>query len=243
MRIGPVVTASLGGTPKLTPPPKPAPAEARELLIAAAADTSIRVEKAAPPQAPAIDMFARLSEAAQTSRSRETRDHSAGEIEAALAETLTERDNLFRSAHASYRDFLTRCRSRGVRGERVDLAQYSSRLTKARSELFDEGEAADLWARAMEASLAVPEDLRGIYLLVAEAVVTGAPAPSDAMIAHLQGSGSVSRGRRILGFLEERSLLVVETDKRGQRTINVALLGSTAPAEARGDGGSLVANA
>jgi energy-coupling factor transporter ATP-binding protein EcfA2 len=240
MRIGPVVTASLGGTPKLTPPPRPIPSEARELLIAAAADTSIRVEKAAQPQAAGLDMFARLAEAAQTTKTREPRDHSAAEIEAALFETMGERDNLFRSAHASYRDFLTRCRARGVRGERVDLVDYSQRVTDARSRLFTEGEPAELWVRAMEISTTVPEDLRGIYLLAAEAVVASGPAPSDATIARLQGSGSINRGRRILGFLEERSLLVVETDKRGQRTIAVASLGSTAPADPRGADGVLL---
>ena len=54
----------------------------------------------------------------------------------------------------------------------------------------------------------LPDDMQGVFLLVAQAAITSAPCPSDAELARAYGSHSPSRARRLLAYFEERGLLV-----------------------------------
>ena len=59
--------------------------------------------------------------------------------------------------------------------------------------------------------------MQGVFLIVAQAAVKGAPCPSDAALAHAYGTHSRSRARRLLTYFEERGLVVVRTDFHGRR--------------------------
>ena len=80
---------------------------------------------------------------------------------------------------------------------------------------------------------ALPEDMRGVFLLVAKAALAKAPCPSDEEIARAYGTRSPSRARRLLAYMEERGFLICASDLRGQRMIQLPDLGwQTAPGSA-----------
>jgi len=87
----------------------------------------------------------------------------------------------------------------------------------------------------VDLSSALPDDLQGVFLVIARAALTGAPCPSDATIARVYGSHSPSRARRLLAYFEERGLFVLRTDFRGRRVVASPDLGcETAPGDANG---------
>ena len=78
----------------------------------------------------------------------------------------------------------------------------------------------------------VPEDLQAVFLIVAQAAVTGSPCPSDAALARAYGTQSARRARRLLSFFEERGLAVLRTDFHGRRVVAFPDLGcETAPGD------------
>ena len=53
--------------------------------------------------------------------------------------------------------------------------------------------------------------MQGVFLMLAQAALAGAPCPSDATLARAYGTHSTGRARRLLSYFEERGLLVVRT--------------------------------
>ena len=77
------------------------------------------------------------------------------------------------------------------------------------------GTARKTWAAGL------PDDLAGLYLLVARAAIAGAPCPSDASLAAAYGTSSAARARRMLAYLEERGTIISRRDLRGAPIIAV----------------------
>ena len=77
--------------------------------------------------------------------------------------------------------------------------------------------------------------MQGVFLIVAQAAVTGTPCPPDATLARVYGTHSIGRARRLLTYFEERGLVVVRTDFHGQRIVAFPDLGvETAPGDPNG---------
>ena len=88
----------------------------------------------------------------------------------------------------------------------------------------------EAWATALTLSEALPDDLQGIFLMVARAAIGNEPCPSDAALARAYGSHSPRRARRLIAYFEERGLLVARTDFHGRRVLAFPDLGcETAP--------------
>src|SRR5690606_42039708 len=88
------------------------------------------------------------------------------------------------------------------------------------------------WGQALKLCANRPDDLQGVFLLVAHAAATGAPCPSDASHARSYGTHSPRRARRLLTYFEEQGLCVERTDFRGNRVIAFPDLGcETAPGD------------
>jgi uncharacterized protein len=58
-----------------------------------------------------------------------------------------------------------------------------------------------------------------VFLILAQAALGKAPCPSDATLARAYGTHSLSRARRLLGYFEERGLIVVRNDFKGLRIV------------------------
>ncbi|MDQ0301801.1 ATP-binding protein [Ancylobacter polymorphus] len=240
VKIGHVETASRNGRPSLLPPPELGTAEIQDLIFddlgteplpAPPARTEPRateailetLEDAPPPEAAPVDPEV----AAAFEAEREAL------VEEIIRQFVSDPEAPFRSAAALYPDFLVHCRVRRVGSKVPDLADFTRRLAIARAGL-DSRSGDEGWARAVDQAAGLPEEMQGVFLLLARAGMEGAPSPADEALAKAYGSRSPSRGRWLLTYMEERGHLVCEADFRGRRVVRFPALGwKTAPGDPR----------
>ncbi|MGH6763788.1 MAG: helicase HerA domain-containing protein [Phyllobacterium sp.] len=237
--IGAVETSARSTSPKLLPLPE-TPEDARELIFTPGPE-EIRAPLRRPPPPPAPkpteDILAQLSKirpeaepAPQTLFPEIDEAERKSQIEAVLKEILEDSDASFRTDAVLYQDFLVRCRIRRVPGEPLALPAFRRQLAVARAGIDGQIATSEMWQQALALSNDVPDDLQGVFFMVAQAAVTGAPCPSDATLARAYGSHSARRARRLLAYFEERDLIVVRTDFGGKRVVAFPDLGcETAP--------------
>jgi DNA helicase HerA-like ATPase len=226
--IGTVETEARSGSPKLKPLPE-APENAAELIFTATAEElrqPVRRPAPAPMVTPTADILSQLSrprpaevEAPKSLFPEIDAAERDGLIEAVLRDLLDDPDTGFRTVAVLYQDFLVRCRIQRVPGEPMALPAFRRRLAVARANVGEAIAAGAHWQQVLELSERLTDDVQSVFLIVAQAAVTGAPCPSDATLARIYGTHSNSRARRLLTYFEERGLVVVRTDFHGQRIV------------------------
>jgi len=236
--IGPVETSARSTSPKLTPLPD-APEDARDLIFTPGPEEALPVVRRTPPRPiPTDDLLSQLSRPKPSPEQPaeplfaiiDEAEREAG-IDAVMREILEDADAAFRTDAVLYQDFLVRCRIRRVPGEPLPLSGFRRRLAVARAGV-DERSGGEAWATALSLSETLPDDLQGVFLMVARAATNQDPCPSDASLARAYGSHSPRRARRLLAYFEERGLLVTRTDFRGRRVLAFPDLGrETAPGD------------
>ena len=242
--IGPVETSARSTSPKLTPLPE-APQDAADLIFSSVAE-EIRQppvrRPAPPPPTPTADILTQLArkkpehEPMPVSLFPEI-DEAEREalLDQVMRELLDDPDAGFRTVAVLYQDFLVRCRIRRVPGEPLALPAFRRRLAVAKATVDEETASSDTWQQALALSERLTDDVQGVFLIVAQAAVTGAPCPPDATLARVYGTHSVGRARRLLTYFEERGLVVVRTDFHGQRIVAFPDIGvETAPGDPNG---------
>ncbi len=153
-------------------------------------------------------------------------------LEKVMREIVDDPEASFRSVAVLYQDFLVRCRIHRVPGEPLALPAFRRRLAVAQASIESDVANGETWQQALILSESLTDDVQGVFLIVAQAAVTGAPCPSDAALARAYGTHSFSRARRLLTYFEERGLLVVRNDFKGMRIVNFPDLGcETAPGD------------
>ena len=236
IRIGPVETSTRTGTFTLMPLPEQPKEEARSLIFKAGEDEAARPvvqRRAPPPPAPSTnDLLAQLARtrpAAAPEPQAEASPQSKAEREAALdailREILADPEAAFRSVAVLYQDFLVRCRIRRVAGEPLNLPAFRRRLAVARAGVDTATAEGSEWDRAVTFAGDLPEDIQGVYLLLARAALEGSPCPPDGEIARACGSRSPGRARRLIAYMETRNIVVTRGDPRGLRIIALPDLG------------------
>ena len=237
VRIGAVATESRGGSPGLLPLPA-AHEDAQGLLFAAPAPSE------APPRAqprpkpvPAPDVLVQLAAyrpppAAEPDEPALAGPEREAAIEAILAEVLSDRDAGASNVATLYQDFTVRCRIRRIGGEALDLPAFRRRLAVARAGMSEASQEGPGWEKAQALAAELPDDLHGLFLLLARSALEGLPTPSDDDLARAYGTSSAGRARRMIGYLEERGAVVCRRDLRGAPVIAIPALGcETAPGE------------
>lgn len=238
IRIGAVETEARGGSPRLIPLPTTPGEEAGTLLL----DIGEPIERppAAPPPLPvsASDLMRTMVPRAlgvATAAASEPElddDAQAAVIDAVLRDIVADPDTACRTASLLYQDFAVRCRMRGVGQAPLDLPLFTRRLAMARAGFFAADAADEGWAEALAIAHELPDDMLGVFLLIARAARENAPCPSDTEVATVYGTHSIGRARRLLGYMEAQGIFVPRTDLRGRRSICVARLGwTTAPGD------------
>lgn len=169
------------------------------------------------------------------SRPQPPRAPDAAEAAAAVAEILAEMaedaEASFRPVAVTYQDFSVRCRMRRLPGSLLDLAAFRRRFAMARAG-FGGGEPNETEAALLEMARGVPDDLLAPFLLIGRAALDGAPCPDDEALAHIHGTRSAGRIRRLLEHLEKTGFIVLRTDYGGRRSVGIPGLNiSTAPQE------------
>lgn len=238
--IGAVETSARSTSPKLTPLPD-APEDARDLIFTPGPEEARPVARrpAPPPPMPTAELLAQLSRPKLAPQEPpqptfaviDEAEREAG-IETVLREILDDPDAGFRSDAVLYQDFLVRCRIRRVPGEPLALPAFRRRLAVARAGVDEKSAEGEAWSTALSLSEGLPDDLQGVFLLLARAATNREPCPSDALLARTYGSHSPRRARRLIAYFEERGLLVVRTDFHGKRILAFPDLGcETAPGD------------
>jgi len=229
IEIGAVETAARSTSPKLMPLPDTAPEAAADLIFMPGPEELRQAPRRHTPPAPmpTAEILAQLNASRtplqpQPAKAEETLPGvDAAErnrlLSAVLREILEDPDAAYRSDAVLYQDFLVRCRIRRVPGEPLLLRAFRRGLAVARAGLDGEPEDGSAWQTALDLSKSLPDDLQGVFLLVARAAIEHAPCPPDAVLARAYGTHSSRRARKLLSFLEERGLLVIRTDFHGNR--------------------------
>jgi hypothetical protein len=237
IRIGPVETSTRTGAFTLVPLPEQPKEEARSLIFKAGEDEAAArpaaPRRAPPPPAPSTnDLLAQLARtrpAAAPEPQAEASPQSKAErevaLDAILREILADPEAAFRSVAVLYQDFLVRCRIRRIGGEPLNLPAFRRRLAVARAGVDTVTAEGSEWDRAVTFAGDLPEDIQGVYLLLARAALEGSPCPPDGEIARACGSRSPGRARRLIAYMETRNIVVTRGDPRGLRIIALPDLG------------------
>ncbi len=234
--VGPTETVSRAAAPGLLPLPSDIE-DARSLILTPEPrDESLPPVRRQPRAAPVQDVLTQLATYRPPVPSEEPEEEAMdpAERDAIIADVLhsviTDADAGTCTPATLYQDFTVRCRIRRVRGEALSLPEFKRRIAVARAEAGGEVSDGSGWEKAQGIAAGLPDDLAGLFLVVARAAIEGAPCPTDSALAEAYGTSSGGRARRMLAFLEERGAIVTRRDLRGAPIIAVPDLGvETAP--------------
>lgn len=243
VRIGTVATTGRGGAPALTPLPTLSGGDAHALVLET-------VEKTPPPPPPRVappqpveELLAQIDEAPVKAAAEPDGElalfvtDTTAVVDAVMRDIVVDPDSALRPAAALFPDFAIRCRMRGVPTPPLDAQGFSRSLSLARAGLFAADLADEGWAAALRIADRVPEDMLGVFMLIARAAREEAPCPTEEEVARVYGTSSMGRVRRLLGYMESKAYLAFRVDLRGRRTAAIPELGwSTAPEEGEGEG-------
>jgi uncharacterized protein len=239
LHIGPTDTQPPNATPRLMPLPTILE-DVRATILAAPPPENIRTQRR-PPSSP--DLLGQLMmaksaalevrpDAVEQPLSPEELAERRERVDRILRAVMAEPDAGFRVIGVLYQEFVVRCRIEGLGAAVPDLGDFRSMLTHARAGL-DSGMAKDdAWQDVSVRASILPEDMQGVFMMVARAAKEGWPCPSDAAIARAYGSHSLRRARRLLTYIEEQGLIVCQLDGAGRRIVTlVELAWATAPGD------------
>jgi len=236
VRIGAVQTGGRGAAPGLKPLPTHHAGDAQALLFDKLEDTP--PPPPPPPVEPVEHLLHRIDEADPDAPAAEPEmpmfdaPDTGPVIDAVLRDIVADEDAAHRAPGALFQDFAIRCRMQGVAKAPLSPTEFARRLTLARAGLFSADLADEGWAAALRLADGVPEDMLGVFMLIARAAREAAPCPSEEAIARVYGTASIGRARRLLGYMESKNYLALRVDLRGRRTAAIPSLGwATAPEE------------
>jgi uncharacterized protein len=230
IRIGPVQTAPKNVLSSLMPLPDAAGRDVQQLLF----EPTQRPARPPPPPAAILSPEDLIPKSRATPIGIATPtveqplpDAAAVDrtVDLVLRDIVADADSRYRTAAALFQDFTVRCRMRGLPQAPLDLADFTRGLSMARAGLFRDDAGGDDWREALAIGNSLPEDMLGVFLLIARAAKNGDPCPSDEEVAQVYGTQSIGRARRLLGYMEGQGIFVMRTDFRGRRSITIARLG------------------
>jgi hypothetical protein len=241
LRIGPTRTQPRNATQRLMPLPE-AMEDAHAVILAAPPPEAARPPRR-PPAPPAPDLLSQLMAAKPAAReigqdileappSPEELAARRARLDRILSALLADPEAGFRAIGVLYQDFLVRCRIEGLGAGAPDLGAFRRMLTRARAGISAEVAAEDVWQDVLARGSVLPEDMQGIFMMLASAAREGLPCPGDLAIARAYGTRSLGRARRVLHYMEEQGLIVCQLDGAGRRIVTlVELAWATAPGD------------
>ena len=242
LRIGTTETQPRNAIQRLIPMPVGTLEDARAVIMAAPPPKAARPQRRPPPP-PAPDLLSQLmaakstvmrdrAEAMEDTPNPEKLAERRERLDRILRASLADPEAGFRAIGVLYQDFLVRCRIEGLGSDVPDLNFFRRMLTRARAGISAEMAEGDVWQDLSARAAVLPEDMQGIFMMVARAAREGLPCPSDPTIARAYGTRSLGRARRVLTYIEEQGLIVCQLDGAGRRIVTlVELAWATAPGD------------
>ena len=222
VHIGPTDTRPRTASPRLTPLPEAA-ADAHAIILAAPPPEANRVARRAP-----ADIISQLTAARETAPEAIEQPQTAAEqaeqrerLDRILCAILAEPDAGFRAVDILYQEFVVRCRIEGLTAAAPNLSAFRRMLTCARAGLPIGMDKDVDWQDISLRARVLPEDMQGVFLLIARAARENLPCPSDTAIARAYGTHSLRRARRTLAYIEEQGLAVCQLDGMGRRIVTL----------------------
>jgi hypothetical protein len=237
LHIGQTETAPRNSPPRLMPLPD-ALEDARAIILAAPPPETNRPQRRPPPDL--LDQLVAAKSAALEARpeaveqplSVEEEAERRARVDRILRAVLAEPEAGFRAAGVLYQEFVVRCRIEGLGSAVPDLGEFRRMLTRARAGLGADLAHDESWRDVAVRASALPEDVQGVFMMIARAAKEGWPCPGDAAIARAYGSRSLRRAQRLLTYIEEQGLIVCQLDGAGRRIVTlVELAWTTAPGD------------
>jgi uncharacterized protein len=224
VRVGAVQT----GTNHVSPVLLPLPGASNHDLLLKPEPAPIREVAPAPPPAPKPAELIRTIETPPPLPelpllSNEDRGSRLQGILQSLASGFTGQP-----APALYQDFTVGCRMAGI-APVPGLPEFRRLFALALAGIDDEKG----WTDALAIGAALPEEMLAPFLAIARAAHEGSACPEDAELARIYGTASLGRVKRLLGYMEERGVIVTRTDLAGTRSVALPHLGWTTAASAR----------
>ena len=242
--IGNVETSARSSSPKLMPMPDQLQ-DVEDLIFTPDPEEFNRpaVRRTPPAPRPTTDILAELSRSTPAVGGPEPQQRSGQpemapeereeKIAAVLAEIMDDPQSAYRTDAVLYQDFLVRARMRRIPGTPMTLSEFRRQVAITRSGVDVEMAATENWQKALDLSKNVSDDLQGVFLLLVKCALSEEPCPSDARIARAYGTHSARRARMLLGYFEEKELVVVHADFSGKRIVAFPDLDAkTAPGDA-----------
>jgi uncharacterized protein len=239
LRIGPTDTQPRNATPRLMPLPSTTLEDVRATILAAPPPENVRP----PRRMPSPDLLEQLMtakstalaaapDAAEEPVSAEEVAERRERVDRVLRALMAEPDAGFRAVGVLYQEFVVRCRIEGLGLAVPDLVEFRRMLTHARAGLDRDIAGDGTWQDVSLRASVLPEDMQGVFMMIARAAKQGWPCPGDAAIARAYGSHSLRRARRLLTYIEEQGLIVCQSDGAGRRIVTlVELAWATAPGD------------
>jgi hypothetical protein len=238
LRIGATETKPRNATPRLMPLPEAMLEDARAVILAAPPPETTRPQRRSAPDLLG-QLMAAKSAAAEARPEAVVEAPSAEELAArrerldrVLGAILAQPEAGFRAIGVLYQEFVVRCRIEGLGASVPDLTEFRRMLTRARAGLASDVAEDGAWQDVTLRASILPEDMQGVFMMIARAAREGWPCPSDAAIARAYGSHSLRRAQRLLSYIEEQGLVVCQLDGAGRRIVTlVELAWATAPGD------------
>lgn len=228
--IGTVETASHNGGPVLVPleAAPVAPEELRDLILQPVPELPSRPRRESATPAPdllaQLDAYGAEREAEEEKQQKEERLSAPdpAQLIALVTATANESGADYRSLATLYQDFQLRARLAGLSRHVLEMNAFRRLLATVRCGIGPERAETPEWRDVQERAERLPEDIQGVYLLLARCALDGAPCPDDATLARAYGTHSLGRARRQLAYLEECETIVLRETPLGRR---VAIVG------------------
>ena len=224
--IGRVETASHATGPVLVPLEPVAAEDLRDLILEPVPEFAPRQRRENRPPPP--DLLAQLDAYGSERAAEEPvmpealTDLDPDQIWKLVSEVAAEEGADYKPLATLYQDFQLRARIHGLPRNILDLKSFRRILATLRSGLERERADGEDWRQAETIAASLPEDVQGVFLLLARHALDSLPCPDDEALARAYSTHSLGRARRQLSYLEEREVIVLREDAHGRR---VALVG------------------
>ncbi|QNT79546.1 ATP-binding protein [Entomobacter blattae] len=228
VKIGAVETASRSGEVQVmqfTPLPSIEQAENLVLMDLQATELPQRVEKRPVSVAEStalLDAYIQQAERMEqdsglcepTMNADERLEKALEIVYAVLAERVG-RDSL--PLAEIYQAFSQKWRVAGLGKQGLSIAELRGLVvlanTKTDSAFLQDSD----WLTAQSMAKELPDDIQGVFLLIACTAIRKQPAPTEKQVAYIYGTASLARARRQIEYLEEKNFIVICYEEQGRK--------------------------
>ncbi|EHH69104.1 ATP-binding protein [Gluconobacter morbifer] len=230
--IGPVETASHNTGPVLVPLEPVAAEDLRDIILEPVTEFTPRPRR--EPRPPPPDLLAQLDAYGAERATEEPAAATASteldpeQVWSMIAEVAEGDGADYKPLATLYQDFQLRARIQGLSRNALDLGRFQRILATIRAGLDRMRAESEDWKKAEAIAITLPEDVQGVFLLLARTALDSETCPGDEALARAYGTHSLGRARRQLAYLEEREVIVLQETTAGRRVAIVGLGWQTA---------------